>query len=89
MPRFLAGKTRLRRHVGTLPYLELTVQLHGCVTDVEELLTDLHAWLDQYLPHECGSDIEVTLVRSAGVQDARFPPQGEEPEREPSRGGCG
>lgn len=73
MPRTPPTTTRLRRQDGTIPYLELTVQLHGCATDAEELLADLTAWLDQYLLHDFDSDIEVTLVRSAGLHDPRFP----------------
>lgn len=69
---------RLHRQRGTVPYIELCVQLDGCVTDVDDLLNDLTAWLDQYLPHDFDSDIEVTLVRSAGLHDPRFPT---EPER--------
>lgn len=68
------GPKLLHRQRGAVPYIELMVQLDGCVTDVNDLLNDLTAWLNQYLPHDFDSDIDVTLVASAGLHDPRFPP---------------
>ena len=46
----------------SVSYVELSIQLHGCVADPEILVKELDTWLRNRLPHDYDSDIEVERV---------------------------
>ena len=53
-----------------IPYIEFSIQLHGCVKDPKSLMLELQQWLKTKLDPDNESDDEIDLIRSAGWKDA-------------------